>query len=256
MREAFAKLQRGSRVLTWAGAVHAVLALVALALMPLDQRTILGVDPWLKPFKFMVSLAVYEWTVAWFLAELGSKGCQTRLIAWGAAFAMIGETPLLWIQSARGTTSHFNDATPFDGIVFASMGILILINTLMAAWLFVLYLVRRPELHPAVLWGIRLGLLVFLVGSVQGGVMIAQGAHTVGAPDGGPGLPLVNWSVEAGDLRIAHALGLHGLQVLPLIGYALAAARRSALWLAPVAALWLAFLGALHLLAQSGRPLL
>jgi hypothetical protein len=47
------------------------------------------------------------------------------------------------------------------------------------------------------------------------------GAHTVGAPDGGPGLPGVGWSVRHGDLRIPHFMGLHGMQILPWIGWML-----------------------------------
>jgi hypothetical protein len=69
---------------------------------------------------------------------------------------------------------------------------------------------------------IRYSIVIFLVGNAIGGYMLARGSHTVGAADGGPGLPFVNWSVIAGDLRIAHFIAIHAIQIVPLFAYILA----------------------------------
>jgi hypothetical protein len=116
----------------------------------------------------------------------------------------------------------------------------------------------RPHGPAGYVWGLRLGLLVFVIGSVLGGFMIHASQHTVGAPDGGPGLPGLGWSTVAGDLRIAHFLGMHALQALPLLGWALSrwVPRRAVVltWLGT--GLYAAAVAGLLLGALAGRPLL
>ena len=88
--------------------------------------------------------------------------------------------------------------------------------------------------------------------------MIGHRAHTVGAADGGPGLPFVNWSTQHGDLRIAHFAGMHALQVLPLTGWFLSRfqGRRSVSYTVAFAILYFGFALLLGIMAWQGRPLL
>ena len=92
--------------------------------------------------------------------------------------------------------------------------------------------------------------------------MIFNHGHTVGLPDGGAGLPFLNWSIEGGDLRVAHFLGLHALQALPLFGLALDrwysrwSSRRRALAAVAFAVAYLGLVVAAFQQATAGHPLL
>ena len=225
--------------------VTALAMLVALAGfgagLLLDPTIITGAPAWLKPAKFAVSIAIYSLTLAWIFTWLPDWVRLRRYVGSATAFALSLEMVIIGLQAWRGTTSHFNLATPFDAILFQIMGLVIVAQTLttisvaVALW-------RQTFSDRALGWALRLGMTITIVGALSGGLMArptpeqrsaaaagAQmttiGAHTVGAPDGGPGLPGTGWSTTHGDLRIAHFAGLHALQILPLI--ALGLRRRS-----------------------------
>ena len=261
MRALLAEIRRRDALLWGVGWLHVGLLALMLVAALLDSRQVLGINPWIKPMKFASSITLYVWTVAWLLGDVrGARGAR-RTVSVTVAVSMVVEIACIALQSARGTPSHFNDRTPFDGAVFSLMGTMIALNTLAALVLLVLLLVRAADRPRVYLWGARLGLLVFLGGSGVGQMMVGNGAHAVAVPDGGPGLPLVNWSTEGGDLRAAHMIGLHALQVLLLVGYALSRTRAGLGERARLAAL-LAFAAVYaavgHFLlyqALSGRPL-
>jgi hypothetical protein len=215
----FRELDRRSRVLAITGWIHLALLAGMSVIFLFDSRLVMGINVWIKPIKFAVSIAVYVWTVAWFLEYLHLPSWANRIISWGISISMLTEIACIAAQAARGTTSHYNVNSPFDAAIFSTMGAMIAINSVLALVLLILFCVARPEVPRPYLWGIRWGLVIFLAASAIGRVMLAHGAHSVGVKDGGPGLPIVNWSTKGGDLRAAHFLGLHALQVLPIIAF-------------------------------------
>ena len=252
-------LHRVNPLLSVTGWLHVALAVVALALLPFDHRLITGAPAWVKPLKFALSGLAYTWTLAWLLADLPAVAQRAvRRLSGGVALSMVVEIVVIFIQAGRGTTSHYNVGSALNGLLFGLMGIFIMLNTVLTIWAVYLAWRHRPHGPAGYVWGLRLGLLVFLVGSALGGFMIHANQHTVGASDGGPGLPGLGWSTVAGDLRLAHFLGMHALQALPLLGWALSrwAPRRAVVltWLGT--AVYVVAVAGLLTQALAGQPLL
>lgn len=263
LTELYRELLQNQSVLMLAGLGLFILSIVLIIAAIFDSQQILGISRWIKPIKFTVSGAIFLWTVAVYLYYLpGRFKTARRIIAWGVAGIMIGEIGLIIMQSARGVTSHFNLSTPLDAAVFGVMGLMISFSTFLIIYLTYLYFRAEINLPKALIWGMRLGLIVFLVGSIQGGYMSAHNSHTVGAADGGAGLPVVNWSSESGDLRVAHFVGLHALQAIPLFAFVVVFLQkrfsplRPTLFTIVFAALYVASFTMVFVQAARGKPLL
>ena len=252
----FSELRHRDPLLFWTGVAMLVTFIVVTLISIGDTRTILGLNPWIKPMKFLSSIAIFLWTVAWFMPETTSASGRS-VVRWTIASAMVIEISLIILQSVRGVQSHFNQQSGLDIAIFAVMGVTIFVNTL--AMILFLWIIRRdtPPHRAGYIWGIRLGLAIFLLASFEGALIVSNNAHTVGAPDGGPGLPFVNWSTTHGDLRVAHFIGMHALQALPLLGFFLDRTGIPARnFVFAVSILWLAVMGILLMTAMQGTPLL
>ena len=252
------ELVNRNKLLAYVGLGHLMLFIIFLGLSLVDTRTVMGINTWIKPMKFALSIWIYLWTIGWYLHYLPNSRRSVKVVSWGIAFAMVVEMICIGLQAGRGVPSHFNNTSAFDGMVFSIMGSFIMLNTLFLVYVTVLFFLKKPALPSAYLWAIRIGLLLLLFSSAVGGMMVGNNAHSVGVADGGAGLPFVNWSREGGDLRIAHFIGIHGLQAIPLFAFLLGKYKihRQKIWTALFAVFYVGITGFLFWQAMQGRPLM
>src|SRR5580704_16510540 len=235
------------RLLRSAFAVNPALTILAVTMLItfvatllgifLDHRVITGAPAWLKPAKFAISVSVYCFTFVWLLGFVENRPRLVRLVANVTVASFIVEMIVIIGQAARGTTSHFNLATPFDSFLWFTMGAFIVLVWTMNLLLAIMLLRQRMP-DQAFAWSLRLGVLISSIGMGAAFFMVTPtpeqaaaiasgygphivGAHSVGVADGGAGLPIFGWSTVGGDLRAAHFVGLHALQILPFLGWLL-----------------------------------
>src|SRR5689334_14721115 len=201
MTTALADARRGHRGLFAFAVAMAALTPVLAVLALVDHRVLLGAPLWVKPLKFAISLALYAATLAWMLGQLRERAMQRT--GWVVTAAAAIEMAIIVGQAAVGHRSHYNTDTPLSAALWSTMG-----TTIVVLWLATLAValrfLREPGRDRAATTAIRLGLVVALIGLAEGFLMATAGAHAVGVPDGGSGLPFVGWSTTGGDLRIAH----------------------------------------------------
>lgn len=221
-----AELIERQRPLALYGLALLMLALVGAVLQTVDPRALAGgVNVWVKPVKFLVSVGVFALTAAWFFGYIRPER-RSALLPRMVVVMLIGagSLELLWIgwQAGNGLESHFNNDTPFFNMMYSLMGLFAVIligSTLPLAW----EIARRPaagtrsDFIAAVVIGLT---LTFLLGGGLGGYMSAQPGHSVGATGGH--VPLFGWNRSGGDLRVAHFLGIHAQQAIPLLAALLA----------------------------------
>ena len=203
MRPAQRLLVGAGVLLLLSGLLHVVVWLVSGA------PSLVGPVTWRKPIEFGISGAVSTLALAWVLGRLPRSGPWD----WTATIAIlffVPETALIDLQQWRGVASHFNSDTPFDVAVFNAMAVCIGVVVLGIAVLAIRSF-GRVSGPPSTTLAIRAGMIFLLIGQVLGGLILANQFSGGG--------PIANASIvgAAGELKVPHALALHGLQVLAIL---------------------------------------
>ncbi|MCE2612189.1 hypothetical protein LVD13_04330 [Flavobacteriaceae bacterium D16] len=214
--EVLRKVRKESPILYYIAIINLIGALICIPGLLWDDRTLMGVNVWIKPIKFLISVGIYILTLGYLITFYPFSSLKKKIIRNIVAWTLLFENIIIVTQGVRGVQSHYNVHTVLDSILFGMMGFLIAINVVVMAF-FVIETIRlKLTVSRPMQWAILSAWIITVFGSWIGGQMIGQMAHNVGIADGGPGLPLVKWSSVAGDLRVAHFFGLHAIQLIPL----------------------------------------
>lgn len=233
---------RGGRGALGMGTILLLAVLAAcLVAWAADARLVEGRPVWEKPTKFALAFAVHLstlWCIAWWTQR------QSALFHWSAVVTVavsVVEFAAIALQASRGERSHFNVATPFDAAVFTVMGIGIGIQTA-AGFVMAYDVFVRPGMRIVPARIAAAALIVGSLGALTGMLMVrptteqlasieagtpsgVSGQRFIGGQGEGARLPFFGWSLEHGDLRVPHFLGVHGLQAILVFGAVLTAFR-------------------------------
>jgi len=212
------QLKNRNETLFFFGVICLVLSLVFIALTKFTSTQVFQVNAWYKPFKFAFSTFLFAWAMAWYCYYL--PDFNIRLFNWSVIILLGFEVIYIAFQASKGKLSHYNLSTPVYAALYSSMAIAATLVTLYTAYVGILFFTNSfPELPNHYLWAIRFGIIIFVIFSFEGFVMGSRLNHSVGALNDNSNWFIIGWSKTVGDLRVSHFIGMHALQVLPIVSY-------------------------------------
>ena len=212
------QLKFRNETLFYYGLLCLISSVVFIILTKYTNTQVYQVNAWYKPFKFAFSTFLFAWAMAWYCYYL--PNFNIKLFNWSVILLLGFEIFYIAFQASKGQLSHYNLSSPVYSFLFSMMALAATLVTLYTAYVGLLFFTNSfPELPNYYVWAIRLGIIIFVIFSFEGFAMGSRLSHSVGALNDNSNWFIVGWSKTVGDLRVAHFIGMHALQVLPVLSY-------------------------------------
>jgi hypothetical protein len=207
-----------NETLFYYGLLCLVLSAIFIILTKYTNTQVYNVNAWYKPFKFAFSTFLFVWAMAWYCYYL--PNFNIKLFNWSVIILLGFEIFYIAFQASKGQLSHYNLSTPVYATLYSIMAIAATLVTLYTAYVGLLFFKYDfPTLPSYYVWAIRMGIIIFVVFSFEGFAMGSRLNHSVGALNDNSNWLILGWSKTVGDLRVSHFIGMHALQVLPILSY-------------------------------------
>ena len=218
MIEFLQNLKTRNETLFYYGLVCLGFSILFLILTKITHTQVYGVNAWYKPFKFAFSTFLFSWSMAWYCSYLSDF--NIRFFNWTVIVLLGFEIFYIAFQAGRGQLSHYNVSTPVYSVLYSLMALAASAVTIYTAYVgFLFFKNDFSNLPNYYLWAIRLAIILFVIFSFEGFSMGSRLNHSVGALNDNSNWFILGWSKTVGDLRVAHFIGMHALQVVPILSY-------------------------------------
>lgn len=212
------QLKSRNEPLFYFGLFCLIASAVFFLMTKISSTQVYSVNAWYKPLKFSLSTFTLVWALAWYCHYLPSFNFRVFNLT---IIVLLGfEIIYIAIMASQGKTSHYNVSTPLYSTMFSLMAVAATVVTLYIAYVGLLFFINSfPALPEYYVWAIRLGIVFFVIFAFGGFAMAGRMSHSVGLDNDNSDLFILGWSKVAGDLRVAHFIGMHAIQVLPLLSF-------------------------------------
>ena len=212
------QLKHRNETLFYYGLLCLLLSVIFIILTKYTTTQVYNVSAWYKPFKFAFSTFLFAWAMAWYCYYL--PNFNIAIFNWSVIILLGFEIFYIAFQANKGQLSHYNLSTPVYATLYSMMALAATLVTLYTAYVGLLFFTNSfPELPIYYVWAIRLGILIFVLFSFEGFAMGSRLNHSVGALNDNSNWFIIGWSKTVGDLRVSHFIGMHALQLLPILSY-------------------------------------